>query len=456
MADQYVQVAADSTGKKVDTSELTVNSQTVQRQRVIVGSNSDDDAFGSVFPAGFLRVTDEPTQLFYDPFESLDVTDRWNAAVSGGGGVAAAVSIGRLTLGSGTTANGYSTIGSRPTFIPPIPGWLGASFAISHEWPVTANTYRFWGIGAKTGTPSASAPLTNAVGFELATDGKLYAVVYSAGVRTAVQDLSAATGNSKQPTDSSGHRYIVMYRTDRTYWYIDSLDNPAATSSFGSPEVQVLPVHMASIAGAVAPASSGVLTVHGLAVWDTGKNNFGISDGTFPWRKAGVTVKGTQGTNALAVQRLHDAGRNQSNLFMATLTLSGTAEAMVSLTGYKSVAAVGATATPAVVTAGKTWRLTSIILEHKAINTMTGVEFRIRANLSGAGVVTSPLVMVFTIGPSIATAGVQQPPTVVTLGEGLDFAAGTGVAVGMIGISTTGVPGTAGGYGRISLLGFEY
>ena len=44
MADQFIQVPADSTGKKVDTLELTVNSQTVQRQRVQIAGTIDTAA----------------------------------------------------------------------------------------------------------------------------------------------------------------------------------------------------------------------------------------------------------------------------------------------------------------------------------------------------------------------------------------------------------------------------
>lgn len=40
MADGIVQVAPDSTGKKVDTSELTVGANTVERQRIVIASDS--------------------------------------------------------------------------------------------------------------------------------------------------------------------------------------------------------------------------------------------------------------------------------------------------------------------------------------------------------------------------------------------------------------------------------
>lgn len=55
MADGIVQVAPDSTGKKVDTSELTVNAQTVERQRVVLADDATAAALAKILnsaPAG--------------------------------------------------------------------------------------------------------------------------------------------------------------------------------------------------------------------------------------------------------------------------------------------------------------------------------------------------------------------------------------------------------------------
>lgn len=41
MADQYVQLQPDSTGKKVDTTELTVGANTVERQRIHIAGTVD-------------------------------------------------------------------------------------------------------------------------------------------------------------------------------------------------------------------------------------------------------------------------------------------------------------------------------------------------------------------------------------------------------------------------------
>lgn len=46
MTDQYVQIPTDSTGKKIDTEELTVSAQTVQRQRIRISGAAAADLAG--------------------------------------------------------------------------------------------------------------------------------------------------------------------------------------------------------------------------------------------------------------------------------------------------------------------------------------------------------------------------------------------------------------------------
>lgn len=48
MSDGYVQVQPDSSGKKVDTSELTVDSLTVERQRVVLADDADAEGLAPV------------------------------------------------------------------------------------------------------------------------------------------------------------------------------------------------------------------------------------------------------------------------------------------------------------------------------------------------------------------------------------------------------------------------
>jgi hypothetical protein len=58
MADQYVIVAPDSTGKKIDTAELTVNAQTVERQRMAIGDNTTAANYLAIDATGNAAVVD--------------------------------------------------------------------------------------------------------------------------------------------------------------------------------------------------------------------------------------------------------------------------------------------------------------------------------------------------------------------------------------------------------------
>jgi hypothetical protein len=245
----------------------------------------------NAFPAGFQRVTDEPTQIFYDPFDAaLDTTNLWTTPTVGNSAVLASVTTGNMSMGTGTTASGWSKLTSATSFKPVVPAWIGYSFAIQiPDAPTpTANSYRFWGAGTLATTPTTAAPLTDAVGFELTTAGALCAVVYAGGTRTLIATLTSIA-------DASMHRYIVYIRTDKVYWYIDGLGstNLVATSNFQAPQVQTLPISLLAVGGSTPPASNSQIVCSGLAVWDTGKNGSQLVDGTYPWRKATIKPAST-------------------------------------------------------------------------------------------------------------------------------------------------------------------
>ena len=165
-------------------------------------------------------------------------------------------------------------------------------------------------------------------------------------------------------------------------------------------------------------------------------------------------TKNTQGSTGLSTQDLKDAGRNVTNYFHALPIITTAAEVMQSLTGYKGGVAVAATVTPAVVTAGKTYRITEIVLTYIATATIGSMLVNLRANLSGVAIVTSPLVHSWVVGTSAATAGVSTTVTI-PFPDGLEFAAGTGIAVGVTGLNATQAAAIV-GYAQVSILGYEY
>jgi hypothetical protein len=257
---------------------------------------TDGQTFQKLFPMGATYVSNDPVNLFDDTFTSLDTTNRWNAPVFAGGGVTASVTAGNgfMTLGTGTTANGYSYITTQVLFQQAAPGFLVNQSAVNLEFPLIANTYRFWGFGNPAATPTAAAPLIDAIGWEVSTAGKMYAICYATNARQIVQDLSVATGNGFQPADANVHKYILYYRGDLAYWAIDSVDAIVATMPTGAlgPVNNTLPKTLMAIAGTTAPSSSGVLTNNSSWLGDTSRSSAQLSDGMFSWRKATVSAAG--------------------------------------------------------------------------------------------------------------------------------------------------------------------
>lgn len=169
-------------------------------------------------------------------------------------------------------------------------------------------------------------------------------------------------------------------------------------------------------------------------------------------------TKATQGATGFSTQDLKDAGRNQTNFYMVIQIVTTATDALLALTGYKSGALVAATTTPAVVTAAKTYRLTSVTLEYTSIVTTEGsVRFTLRANTGGVVAIGSPVVCVWEVGQpgtGVSVAG-KKNTIVLPLFDGIEFAAGTGIGISQVGLSPVGAAAVA-GYGRISITGYEY
>jgi hypothetical protein len=185
------------------------------------------------------------------------------------------------------------------------------------------------------------------------------------------------------------------------------------------------------------------------------QTNFSAQLGAWSVTATPIAItKGTQGTTGFTTQDLKDAGRNVTNYYMAAQVVSTATDTLMSLTGYKSGAAVGATTTPAVVTAGKTYRITGVKITYIAIATAGTVHFTLRANTGGVVAIGSPGVIEWAIGAAAATAGVSET-VFCPIPDGLEFAAGTGIGISMQGFGATGTAAAV-GYGMCSVLGYEY
>lgn len=239
--------------------------------------------FAGVTGYGSLRVSPESVTLFTDPFDGgvIDTTNRWTntgAACSQGSGV--------LTIAPGLVASAFGALQSLPTFAPPGLTFLGFGCALKLEiTAITTQTHRFWGRGTANANTTA-APLSDAVGFEIATDGNLYGVVYAAGVRTATAAMAG------KPVDGAFHKYIVVARADSVLFYIDDTNTPVAALSFVQPNVQTLPVRIHCINDPTPPGVAPVFQLSALGLNDTGRNSIQLSDGIFPHRKVTVSAAG--------------------------------------------------------------------------------------------------------------------------------------------------------------------
>jgi hypothetical protein len=171
---------------------------------------------------------------------------------------------------------------------------------------------------------------------------------------------------------------------------------------------------------------------------------------------APTLTKGTQAANGFSVQALKDAGRNQTNYFMAAQVVSTATEALQSLTGYKSGALVAATTTPAVVTAGKTYRIQRITMTSIAATAIGSIQVQLRANTGGVVAIGSPVVDSWILGGTTSTFVAGDTETVnIDIPDGMEFAAGTGIGITVLGLAPAGTA-QAGNYAKVSVVGYEY
>lgn len=239
---------------------------------------------------------------------------------------------------------------------------------------------------------------------------------------------------------------------------------PVSAASLPLPAGASTETTLAALNTKVTAVNTGAVTVS--TALPTGANTIGaISNTSFIATQAtpanlqatvtNITLtKGTQGATGVTTQDLKDAGRNQTNYFMAAQIISTAAEALQSLAGYKAGAAVAATVTPAVVTTGKIYRISSIVITYVAVATAGSIQVNLRANTAGLVAIGSPLVASWLVGGPAAVAGTTQTLDV-EITDGMEFAAGTGLGLTVLGVGATGVAAIV-GYAKISMTGYEY
>lgn len=165
-------------------------------------------------------------------------------------------------------------------------------------------------------------------------------------------------------------------------------------------------------------------------------------------------TKGTQGATGVSTQDLKDAGRNPVHFYTLIPVLTSATDTLQSLTGTKSGATVTATTTPAVVTAGKTLRITRIQAGYIATATSGYGIARLRFNTGGVAAITSPIAATIAVGAGTPTTANSTNSEEAAFPDGIEFAAGTGIGVSVQGFAAA-TP-TAVGYIFVSITGYEY
>ena len=165
-------------------------------------------------------------------------------------------------------------------------------------------------------------------------------------------------------------------------------------------------------------------------------------------------TKGTQGATGFTTQDLKDAGRNLVCYYTLIPVLTTVTDTLQSLTGTKGGATVAATTTPAVVTTGKNFRVSSITATYIATAVSGYALVRVRAQPAGDASLTSPVVATFAVGSSAPGTANAVDCVMEDFPDGSEFAAGVGIGISVQGLA--GVTATAVGYVMVSINGYEY
>lgn len=154
------------------------------------------------------------------------------------------------------------------------------------------------------------------------------------------------------------------------------------------------------------------------------------------------------------VVQQRDPARNHVTYYSLIPVTTSATDTLLSLTGTKNGATVTATATPAVVTAGKNFFCQRFTATYVATTTSGYAVVRLRFNTAGVVAVTSPIAASIYVGagtPGTANSvGIGEAP----LPDGLFFPAGTGVGISAQGFAAT--TATAVGLVAAAIGGFEF
>ncbi len=271
--------------------------------------------YSRMTPFGALRVTGEPTTMFWDVFDGATIDAvKWAT----GGTIAPVQTGGAMSIAPGTANSASTILHSQPSFGANGTGFNAFASVVTLESAAVSNSnqYRFWGVATAGGTPGYGSPANDAVGFEVDPAGALNCVAYIGGTRYIINSTVASLiSSSVAGAGGSGtavpagaivtnlgsllswqggsHRFGMHLRADSVFWYVEGQDKPVASANYLMPNTQTLPVKVVAQNNGSGTVSGAVtFLVNSIAIADTTAGNGSISDPTYPWRRARVGSNG--------------------------------------------------------------------------------------------------------------------------------------------------------------------
>ncbi len=140
--------------------------------------------------------------------------------------------------------------------------------------------------------------------------------------------------------------------------------------------------------------------------------------------------------------------------YMAAPIAATATETLLALTSTRNGATVAAATQPAVVSAGKTLRITAFNFTYVATGTGAYAVARLRALPTTGVATTSPLYRQVVAGSAAAASANSVGAIITTPIDGLEFPAGSQIGVTLQGYSAAAA--AAAGYGLVEVVGYEY
>jgi hypothetical protein len=279
-------------------------------------------------------------------------------------------------------------------------------------------------------------------------------------VRVRVFAYTSGSCNVVMTASGIGDETIDLFTAQAGYPLPPLLAVTAGAVTTGAPSYTTSTINALSLnaSGGLRTDGSGVTQPVSGTIAGTQSGTWTVQPGntanTTPWlatinqggNSAAVAAKGTQGSNALAVQDLKDSGR--VSFVAAALAATGvTTEALISLTPVRTVTA-GTAGVSLTVTAGKTLRITAIsVTVRNTAATQCSVVCRVRMNST---TVTATSQLIFTCGTAALTAvsGSTNNETFV-IPDGFEISGTTQFGITQLASATTCTV-------DVTLIGFEY